>query len=87
MSRNSRIWLAAITMLVLALGAGQVWLSHLRIELSGRHQALSEQRERLQMELAGLRLELASLTRPDRLRQAARALGMAPPRPGQVVRR
>jgi len=72
--------------LFLAMAAAQVWLSHLRFELSQRQQTLIRERDAARVENNRLRLEIASLTRPDRLRRIARELGMAAPRPVQVVR-
>jgi len=68
------------------LAAGQIWLSHLRYELSLETQALSSEKQIVQGESSKLRLELASMTRPERLRKLAQQeLGMAPPSPAQVV--
>ncbi len=71
---------------VAVLAAGQIWLSHLRYELSlGTQRMIAEQKE-VRRESSKLRLETASLTRPDRLRQYANSkLGMAPPKPMQVI--
>jgi len=71
---------------VLALAAGDVWLSHARYEVSQMTQRDLELRQDLQAKLSQLNLELASITRPDRLRGAAKTLDMAPPSPMQVVR-
>jgi len=78
---------AGMLLLAIAMLAGsQVWLSHLRYELSLDSQQLIAEQESIKLESSTLRLEIASLTRPDRLREyASSKLGMAPPRPMQVV--
>lgn len=68
------------------LAACQIWLSHLRYELSLDSQELNTEKQEMLGEVSQLRLELASMTRPERLRQLAQQkLGMAPPKPAQVV--
>jgi len=68
------------------LAAGQIWLSHLRYELSLDTQRMIVEQKEVGRESSKLRLETASLTRPDRLRQYANSkLGMAPPKPMQVI--
>jgi cell division protein FtsL len=69
------------------LATTQVWLSHLRYETSLETSAVQKEQRELKREIHKLDLELASLTRPERLRKIAQSeLGMAPPRPMQVVR-
>jgi len=69
------------------LAAGQVWLSHVRYETSLASSETGKAREAVKREIHQLNLELASLTRPERLRRIAQSeLGMSPPRPMQVVR-
>ncbi|MFQ5344597.1 MAG: cell division protein FtsL [Mariprofundus sp.] len=71
---------------VAILAAGQIWLSHLRYEMSLDTQRLMAEQKGIQRGLSKLRLEAASLTRPERLRQYANSkLGMAPPKPMQVI--
>jgi len=68
------------------LAAGQVWLSHMRIELSQQTQRLENEHAALSHELQNLRLEQASLSRPERLRRIAqKQLNMSPARPMQVL--
>jgi len=84
-----RGWLKSWMMLPLCvaiLAAGQIWLSHLRYEMSLEMQRLIAEQKDVRRESSKLRLETASLTRPDRLRQYANSkLGMAPPKPMQVI--
>ena len=68
------------------LAAGQIWMSHLRYELSLESQQVNKEQQETLKQTSSLRLELASLTRPERLRKMAQeTLGMAPPKPMQVV--
>ncbi len=84
-----RSWLRPWLILPLMLGlfsATQVWLSYLRYDLSLETQALSAEKQTALKEISKLRIEIASLTRPERLRQLARTkLDMAPPNPMQVI--
>lgn len=67
--------------------AGQVWLSHMRYEISLETSAIQKEQGEVKHEIHTLNLELASLTRPERLRKIAQVnLGMSPPRPMQVLR-
>ncbi|MBL4774661.1 MAG: cell division protein FtsL [Mariprofundus sp.] len=69
------------------LAGGLIGLSHLRYELSLENQRSTAEKKAIEQESSALRLEVASLTRPERLRQYARDhLGMAPPKPMQLVR-
>lgn len=78
-------WLILPLMLAL-LSTAHVWLSHLRYELSLEAQSLAAEKQIALKEISKLRIEIASLTRPERLRQLARSkLGMAPPNPMQVI--
>lgn len=84
---NSKLSIALPIASIAILATGQVWLSHMRyetsLETSEAQKAQSEQKR----EIHKLNLELASLTRPERLRKIAQSeLGMAPPRPMQVLR-
>lgn len=84
-----RSWLKPWLVLPLMLGVlsiAHVWLSHLRYELSLETQALVAEKQTELKEISKLRIELASLTRPERLRNLARTkLDMAPPNPMQVI--
>ncbi|MDT8375293.1 MAG: cell division protein FtsL [Mariprofundaceae bacterium] len=72
---------------VALLATAQVWLSHLRYELSLETSRIQKEQSELKREIHQLNLELASLTRPERLRKIAQTdLGMAPPLPMQVIR-
>lgn len=48
-------------------------------------QAAERERDRLESEITVLRAERAFLTRPERIEPAARALGLVPTRPGQII--
>jgi len=84
-----RSWLKSWLILPLMLGllsTAQVWLSNLRYDLSLEAQSLAAEKQTTLKEISKLRIELASLTRPERLRQLARTkLDMAPPNPMQVI--
>jgi len=84
-----RSWLRSWLVLPLVLGllsAAQIWLSYLRYDLSLETQSLSAEKQAVLREISKLRIEFASLTRPERLRQLARTkLDMASPNPMQVI--
>ena len=84
-----RSWFKSWLILPLMLGllsVAQVWLSNLRYELSLETQSLAAEKQSALKEISKLRIEVASLTRPERLRQLARSkLDMAPPNPMQVI--
>ena len=81
-----KLWLLIPTGAALLAGA-LIGLSHLRYELALENQRVAAEKKAIEQESSSLRLEVASLTRPERLRQYARNnLGMAPPKPMQVVR-
>jgi len=84
------IWLKpwlCIPVGVALLAGCLIWLSHLRYELSLESQRMATEKKAIEQESSGFRLEIASLTRPERLRQYARdTLDMAPPKPMQVIR-
>lgn len=78
-------WLL-VPLLAGLLAAGQIWLSHLRYELSLETQKLNAEKQDALGESSKFRLELASMTRPERLRQLAQQkLKMGPPKPAQVI--
>ena len=69
------------------LAAAQLWVSHLRVDVAQQLVKLAQERDVLQQDVQGLKLELASLMRPDTLRRLAREkMGMRPPAPMQVVK-
>jgi len=77
----------ALPLVIGGFAAGQVWLSHVRYDLSQGMQQLMAEKQDAALETSKLRLEIASLTRPERLRELAQTrLHMAPPRPMQVLR-
>ena len=84
-----RSWLRPWLLLPLMLGllsAAQVWLSYLRYDMSLETQSLAAEKQSELKEISKLRIEIASLTRPERLRQlASTELDMAPPNPMQVI--
>ncbi|MDX8388675.1 MAG: cell division protein FtsL [Ghiorsea sp.] len=85
MLKSMRIPLIVLTVCLLA--AGQVWLSHLRVDVAQRVSKLKQERNTVKQEVQNLKLELASLMRPDTLRRLAREeLGMRAPKPMQVIK-
>lgn len=84
---NSKLTYALPIALIAILATGQVWLSHMRYETSLETSKTQKAQREQKHEIHKLHLELASLTRPERLRRIAQSeLGMAPPRPMQVLR-
>ena len=78
---------ALVLLTFFGLATSQVWLSHLRYEASQEIQKLTSERQKLAGETTRLNLEIANITRPERLRHVAISkLGMQPPGPMQVVR-
>jgi len=69
------------------LAGSQVWLAHLRNEISQQSAFLQQEVTKQKAKIQVLGLEYASLSRPNRLRQLAhRELGMQAPRSIQVLR-
>jgi len=87
LNRHSvRTWLALLLLPGL-LAAAQVGLAHKRLELARQHTAVKNEARSLHAEISRLTLELATLSRPEKLRRVAVSdLGMRPPTPIQVIR-
>ncbi len=84
---NRLIPAIALGLVLGLMAAAQIWLSHLRYETSQAMQRLQSEKQQLALDTSKLKLEIASLTRPERLREIAqKQLHMAPPRPMQVIR-
>lgn len=81
-----RIYVAVLIISIVGLATGEVWLSHARYEVSRQADHDIKQRQTLTATLNKLKLELASITRPDKLRSVAKKMDMAPPSPMQVIR-
>lgn len=78
-------WMLMLVLVALIAGV-QVWVSHLRYEMSLDTQRLQAEKQEIMKRAGLLRLELASMTRPERLREIAIGqLDMSPPTPMQVV--
>ncbi|RMD65743.1 MAG: cell division protein FtsL [Planctomycetota bacterium] len=76
-----------VLLLVGAMAALQVGLARQRLMVAGERAEAERQARALRAELGKLRLEWATLTRPERVRRlAVSKLGMRPPAPAQVVR-
>jgi len=72
---------------VAALATAQIWLAHSRYAIAHQATLARHHLEDTQADVNRLGLELASLSRPERLRELAKnQLGMAPPLPSQVWR-
>jgi len=85
-SRKYRL-VISLFMATLLWGGLQVWLAHSRIENNHATQRLQVEIASVRQTIQTLKLELASLTRPESLRQLAKKkLGMRPPLPLQVIR-
>jgi len=85
MLRALRIPLLLLSICLLA--AGQVWLSHVRVDVSQQVAKLKQEKNIIQQDVQGLKLEFASLMRPNTLRRLAREkLGMHAPNSMQVVK-
>ncbi len=79
--------LVFLVLSICVLAAGQVWMSHLRMEIAQHTSKLKQEKLVLNQEVQSLRLEFSSLIRPDTLRRLAREkLGMHAPSPMQVMK-
>ncbi len=81
---NVRLWLLLITGL---LFVGVVYLGQAsQAALTGRRiQDKQEKLDRLNREILSVRIEIATLSSPDRIDARARALGLHPPRQDQIT--
>jgi cell division protein FtsL len=68
------------------LAGGQVWLAYLRVDVAQDIAKLKKEKILLVQDVQSLKLELASMKRPDTLRRLAREMGMAAPTAMQVVK-
>lgn len=83
---TSRMLATSFAAVFITMAAGQVWIAHLRNNLAADIQARQQQQAQLRQEVQRLQIELASMTRPERLRAIARdRFGMRPPLPAQVI--
>ncbi|MDX8395196.1 MAG: cell division protein FtsL [Mariprofundaceae bacterium] len=82
----SRLHMGLLFIAFAILASSQVWLSHVRYEMNVDIGKLKKEQLLIKQDVQQLNIELASLTRPERLRiHAQNKLGMAPPKPMQVV--
>jgi cell division protein FtsL len=68
------------------LAGGQVWLAYMRVDVVQDMTTLKKEKALLVQNVQNLKLELASMKRPDTLRRLAREIGMAAPTAMQVVK-
>jgi len=86
MLNANKMKLCALLLGIILLAALQVWQQHARVSEKQVFEGYKKERSMLQQDVQTLRLELASLTRPDTLRRLAREkLGMDSPKPVQVM--
>jgi len=84
--KSLRLHVVMMILVICALAAGQVYLSHVRVGISQKVAEAKVAQGQVQREVQNLKLEVASITRPDTLRRLAREkLGMFSPTPMQVV--
>ena len=85
MRSGLKAWMLMPLCLAVLAGA-QIRLAQVRNDLSLQTQRLQTEQQALRQESSKLRLEVASLSRPERLRQyAITKLHMGPPTPMQVI--
>jgi len=85
MRSGLKVWMLIPLSLAVLAGA-QIRLAQVRNDLSLQTQRLQAEQQALRQESSKLRLEVASLSRPERLRQyAITTLHMGPPTPMQVI--
>ncbi len=68
------------------LAVGEIWLSYLRLDTEQTVSQLKKEKVLLSQDVQNLKLELASMMRPDTLRRLAREMGMSAPSAMQVVK-
>jgi len=68
------------------LAGAQVWQAYLRVDTAQEFTKIKKEKVKLQQDVQSLKLELASITRPDTLRRLARQMGMSAPTSMQVVK-
>jgi len=78
--------LLVVALLVSVLACMQIGVAHERLQVVARQSVLQRDVRQLEDEISRMNIELATLTRPDRLRRVAvEKLGMRPPSALQVV--
>ncbi len=82
--------LSRYTVMVVAgiglLSVGEVWVSYVRLDTEQAVSQLQKEKNILAQDVQSLKLELASMLRPDTLRRLARDMGMSAPSAMQVVK-
>ncbi len=82
--------LSRYTVMVVAgiglLSVGEVWVSYVRLDTEQVVSQLQKEKNILAQDVQSLKLELASMLRPDTLRRLARDMGMSAPSAMQVVK-
>ena len=68
------------------LAVGEIWLSYLRLDTEQVVSQLKKEKVLLSQDVQNLKLELASMMRPDTLRRLAREMSMSAPSAMQVVK-
>ncbi|MDQ6983198.1 MAG: cell division protein FtsL [Ghiorsea sp.] len=82
----SKVMLFSLVVTIGLLAGGKVWVSYLRVDTEQNVGQLKKEKVLLVQDVQNLKLELASMTRPDTLRRLARELGMSAPTAMQVVK-
>jgi len=84
-TRRVRPWLLVV-LVASVLATMQVGIAHQRLQVVAQQSVLQRDVRQLEDEISRMNIELATLTRPDRLRRVAvNELGMRPPAAMQVV--
>ncbi len=82
----SRMVIIGLVATISLVAGGKVWVSYLRVDTEQSVSQLQKEKVLLVQDVQNLRLELASMTRPDTLRRLARELGMSAPSAMQVIK-
>lgn len=84
--RRRFVWTAVLTVALIGLVWIHVWLRLQVVQMGYVLSTSSKLQNRLEQENRELKIELATMTSPDRLESLARRrLGLRPPEKGQVV--